>query len=127
MQTRSRPLNQQGFTLLELLSVMIIMSVLASVSIHRFHLLSDTAGIQAMASAISELNVRETLTWTNQKLSPDGWTQDADVFAQLDANLGSDYQWQSGPTISGGTLKFNSNSVHLVRNPSTSGSAGTWK
>ena len=62
MQKQLRTLNHHGFTLLELLSVMVIMGVLASVTIHRFDLISDTAGNRAIASAISELNVREALT-----------------------------------------------------------------
>ena len=127
MQKQFRALNHHGFTLLELLSVMVIMGVLASVSIHRFELISDTAGNRAIASAISELNVREALTWTNLKLSSSGWAQDEDVFVQIDTNLGSDYQWHAGPTSSGGMLEFRYNSIHLVRNPSTNVSAGVWK
>lgn len=127
MQKQLRTLNHHGFTLLELLSVMLIMGVLASVTIHRLDSISDTAGNRAIASAISELNVRETLTWTNFKLSSSGWAQDEDVFVQIDTNLGSDYHWNSGPTSSGGTLEFRFNSIHLVRSPSTDVSAGIWK
>lgn len=127
MQKQLRTLNHHGFTLLELLSVMVIMGVLASVTIHRLDLVSDTAGSRAMASAISELNVREALTWSNLKLSSSGWAQDEDVFVQVDTNLGSDYHWNSGPTSSGGTLEFRYNSIHLVRNRSTNVSAGVWK
>lgn len=127
MQKPSRPLNHQGFTLLELLSVMVIMSVLASVTIHRFDLISNTAGSRAMASAISELNEREALTWSNLKLSSAGWAKDEDVFVQVDTDLGPDYHWHSGPTSSGGTLEFRSNWIHLVRDPSTNVSAAVWR
>jgi prepilin-type N-terminal cleavage/methylation domain-containing protein len=127
MQKQLRSLNHHGFTLLELLSVMVIMGVLASVTIHRFDLISDTAGSRAIASAISELNVREALTWTNLKLSSSGWARDEDVFVLVDTDLGSDYHWQTPPTSSGGTLEFRYNSIDLVRNPSTNVSAGVWK
>lgn len=127
MQKRLRTLNHHGFTLLELLSVLVIMGVLASVTIHRFDLISDTAGSQAITSAISELNVREALTWTNAKLSSSGWARDEDVFVLVDTNLGSDYHWHAGPTSSGGTLEFRYHSIHLIRNPSTNVSAGVWK
>jgi prepilin-type N-terminal cleavage/methylation domain-containing protein len=127
MQKQLRSLNHHGFTLLELLSVMVIMGVLASVTIHRFDLISDTAGSRAIASAISELNVREALTWTNLKLSSSGWARDEDVFVLVDTDLGSDYHWQVAPTNSGGTLEFRYNSIDLVRNPSTNVSAGVWK
>jgi prepilin-type N-terminal cleavage/methylation domain-containing protein len=127
MQKQLRSLNHQGFTLLELLSVLVIMGVLASVTIHRYDLISDTAGNRAMASAISELNVREALTWTNLKLSSSGWARDEDVFVLVDTDLGSDYHWSTGPTNSGGTLEFRYNSIHLVRSPSTNVTAGVWK
>jgi prepilin-type N-terminal cleavage/methylation domain-containing protein len=127
MRKQLRTLNHHGFTLLELLSVMMIMGVLASVTIHRFDLISDTAGSRAIASAISELNVRESLIWTNLKLSSSGWARDEDVFVQVDTNLGSDYHWHAGPTSSGGTLEFKYNLIHLVRNSSTNVSAGVWK
>ena len=127
MQKRLRTLNQHGFTLLELLSVMLIMGVLTSITIHRFDFISDTADNRAIASAISELNARETLTWTNFKLSSSGWAQDEDIFVQVDTNLGSDYHWNSGPTSSGGTLEFKHSSIHLVRSPSTNASSGVWK
>ena len=120
-------LNHHGFTLLELLSVLVIMGVLASVTIHRFDLMSGTASNRAIASAISELNVREALTWTNFKLSSSGWAGDEDVFVQVDTDLGSDYHWNSGPTSSGGTLEFRYISIDLVRNPSTNVTAGVWK
>jgi prepilin-type N-terminal cleavage/methylation domain-containing protein len=119
--------NQQGFTLIELLSVMVIMSVLASVTVQRFELLSDTTTHQALKAAISELDIRETLTWTNMKLSVDGWTKDADVFAELNTNLGADYYWDPEASISGGRLHFRTESVDLVRSPSTQLSSGHWQ
>ena len=119
--------NQQGFTLIELLSVMVIMSVLASVTVQRFELLSDTTTHQAFISAISELNIRETLTWTDIKLSAEGWDNDDDVFAEVDTNLGADYSWNPQPSISGGRLYFRTKSVALVRSPSTKISSGRWE
>ena len=51
-------LNQKGFTLIELISVMIIMGVVASVSIQKFDILSDTANERALHLGIKELNIR---------------------------------------------------------------------
>ena len=123
-------LNQKGFTLIELISVMIIMGVVASVSIQKFEMVSDTAGQRALDLGIKELNIRESLTWSNMKISVDGYTNDADLWSAVlpDLDLGGKYHWNPGPDISaGGTLHFNSNSIALNRQPSTTTSAGTWE
>jgi prepilin-type N-terminal cleavage/methylation domain-containing protein len=118
--------NQNGFTLIELISVMIIMGVLATTVIKKFDILSDTAAQRALVAGISELNARESLTWTNMKMSPTGWTNDAELFSVVDTNLGDDYDWTEGPNILGGTLSFDSESKVLNRTASTSTSWGRW-
>jgi len=123
-------LNQKGFTLIELISVMIIMGVVASVSIKKFDIVSDTAGESALNLGIKELNVRESLTWSNIKISADGYTNDQDLWDLLiaDLDLGGKYRWNPGPDISaGGTLHFDSNSIALNRQPSTATAAAKWK
>jgi len=120
-------LNQKGFTLIEVISVMIIMGVVASVSIQKFDLLSDTASQQALYAGIKELNIRESLTWTNLKISNAGYTRDEDLYPLIDTNLGGGYNWNPGPTIGGGTLYFKAHSKTLTRIPSTERSAGKWE
>jgi prepilin-type N-terminal cleavage/methylation domain-containing protein len=120
-------LNQKGFTLIELISVMIIMGVVASVSIQKFDIVSDTAGIRALHLGIKELNVRESLTWSNIKISGDGYSSDAELFPLVDTNLGDAYRWDPGPDIlAGGTLHFKGNSIALNRQQSTETTAGKW-
>ena len=119
--------DQKGFTLIELISVMIIMGVVASVSIEKFDLLSDTASQQALYSGIKELNIRESLTWTNLKISSAGYTRDEDLYPLIDTDLGGGFSWNPGPTISGGTLYFRANLKTLTRIASTETSAGKWE
>lgn len=126
MNIRSSYLNQKGFTLIELISVMIILSVLATTVIKKFDILSDTASQKALLAGGSELNARESLTWTNMKLSPTGWTNDADLFTGIDTNLGTDYVWTAGPNALGGTVSFESKSKILNRTASTTSSWGKW-
>ncbi len=118
--------NQQGFTLIEMTSIMIIMGVLGSVVIQKFDILSDTAAEQAVKAGVRELNVRESLTWTDIKISSVGWTNDDEVFAKVDTDLGTDYKWNPGPTVDGGTFHFKSKPKALDRSHSTSISAGNW-
>ena len=118
--------NRKGFTLLELMSVLVIMSVMLSIAIKKFDLLSDTASITALKEGVRELNTQETLVWTQIKLSDADWTSDADVFDAIDKNLGQGYSWNPGPNVGGGTLHYRSRSVVLVRNESTRNSVGSW-
>jgi len=120
-------LNQKGFTLIELISVMIIMGVVASVSIQKFDTVTDTADERALHLGIKELNIRESLTWSNIKISADGYTNDADLFPLVDTNLSDGYRWDPGPDIlAGGTLHFKGNSIALNRQQSTETTAGKW-
>ena len=122
----SRIDNQRGFTLIELISVLIIMGVMASVVIKKFDLLSDNASITALKSAIGELESREYVTWFKIKLSDTGYTNDVDVYNAFDKDLGQGFSWNPGPEISGGGLHFKSQSVNLNRVPSTPNSPGSW-
>jgi prepilin-type N-terminal cleavage/methylation domain-containing protein len=127
MSKKRNRLNQKGFTLIEIISVMIIMGVVASVSIQKFDLLSDTASQQALYSGIKELNIRESLTWTNLKISSAGYNRDEDLYLLIDTYLGDSYNWNPGPTIGGGTLHFKAHSKTLTRIASTETSAGKWE
>jgi len=129
MSKKRDGLNQKGFTLIELISVMIIMGVVASVSIQRFDLLTDSASQHVLHAAVRELNIRESLVWTNTKISLDGYTNDEAIFDAVETNLGSGYKWDPNPPdrVSGGTLSFKSAKVTLNRQESTMTSAGKWE
>jgi prepilin-type N-terminal cleavage/methylation domain-containing protein len=119
--------DQKGFTLIELISVMIIMSVMASVAVRKLDLVTSAATDQVLQEAVKELNIRESLTWTNIKLSSTGWTNDGDIFSAMDTNLGADFVWTAGPAVSGGTLRFRTTAIALNRTSSTTSSMGCWE
>lgn len=127
MARESYMINQQGFTLIELMAALVIIGVLFSVAAKKFNLLSDTADYRVLEAGISEINMRETLTWTNIKLSQGGWTKDSDIYSQINTGLGASYSWNPGPTVAGGTLHFKSQSIALTRSASTKTSAGKWE
>lgn len=118
--------NRKGFTLIELMAVMVIMGVMVSVAIKKFDLLSDNASIIAIEAGIRELKLRESVTWFKIKLSDTGYINDVDVYNAIDKNLGQGYIWNPGPDISGGRLHFKSQSVDLNRAPSTPNSPASW-
>ena len=119
--------NQEGFTLIEIISVIIIMGVMVSVAIKKYDFLSDNAAMTVLKSGLRELNTRETVTWSKIKLSDDGYENDAEVYNAIDKNIGPGYSWNPVPNISGGTLHFKSQSIDLTRIPSTTASPGAWK
>jgi prepilin-type N-terminal cleavage/methylation domain-containing protein len=127
MKKRRSLRNQKGFTLIELLSVMIIMGVMSSVAVTKVDFITDTASTRGLAITVKELNVRESLAWSNMKISNDGYTKDEDVFAALNKDLGAKFKWNPGPTIDGGTLHCESQSIVLNRTHSTALAAGKWQ
>ena len=127
MKKRPDLRNQKGFTLIELLSVMIIMGVMGSVAVKKVDFMTDTASTKALTIAVKELNVRESLVWSQMKISLDGYTTDADLFDALDKDLGAKFTWDPGPGIDGGTLHCESQSIVLNRTHSTNSAPGQWQ
>ena len=93
--------NQQGFTLLELIAVMVIMGVMTSAGVKKFDILTDSADLTAIKAGVRELNTQESLVWIDMKLSDTGWTSDVDVYNAVEKNLGQGYRWNPGPAITG--------------------------
>jgi prepilin-type N-terminal cleavage/methylation domain-containing protein len=118
--------NCDGFTLIEIIVVLVIMSVLASVVAQRLIALDASAINKTFACAVSELNGRECLTWARVKTSPSNWISDVQVFGGYDPNLGPDFQWSS-KAPDGGVISFKGHEFKLERSPSTSSTPGSWK
>jgi prepilin-type N-terminal cleavage/methylation domain-containing protein len=99
--------NQAGFTLIEIMAVLVIISVMASVATKKYS--------------------RETLTWTNQKFATGGYKDDGEIWTAMNTDLGTSYSWTAGPNAGGGTLGFGARTMILNRTVSTNISAGRWQ
>jgi prepilin-type N-terminal cleavage/methylation domain-containing protein len=120
-------LNQKGFTLIEIIAVLVIMSILAAAGMQKMESLSDSASKQTLNHAVRELNSKEALTWALVKVSEEGWVSDEALFTKINTNLGEGYSWSSGLVLTGGTLRMRSSAVTMARTPSTISTAGIWK
>ena len=120
--------NPRGFTLIEIIAVMIILSTLAAMAIPRFINLDTNAKDRAIDSGISEINGRESLVWADIKVSPAGWSDDATLFAAMNTSLGADYSWTVAASEGGGSLSFQSGTpIVLIRTASTGLQPAKWE
>jgi prepilin-type N-terminal cleavage/methylation domain-containing protein len=124
--------NKQGFTLIEIMAVLVIMGVMGSVLVSKINAVTGTAEYRALETGIAELNAREMLYWTNAKFAPGGWTADTDVTNNPDYSTdlnrpgAIDYTWTAPATATGGELNFGSQSIELAREVSTDIKAASW-
>lgn len=119
---------QKGFTLLEIIATLVILSILAAIAVPRYINLDESARQKAVDAGVAELNGRETLVWSNIKISASGYQDDNGLWPQMNTDLGADYAWDgSPPDQSGGSLSFKAGTgVPLNRTGSTDINPGNW-
>ena len=123
----SQNTNHNGFSLVEIIAVLTILAILASVSVPRFIDLGTNASQKVLKTVANELNSREQLVWAQIKTSKIGWVDDVTLFSQIDTNLGTDYHWSPNAKIDGGILHFKDQMIKLQRISSKATSAGRWE
>ena len=117
--------NQNGFSLVEIIAVLIILSVISALVIPRLIRTDENASYRMVENAVVNLNSHEKTFWLNQKMM-DEYKNDSDMFSSIDYEIGSEYIWVDREET-GGVIRFKDNEYTLVRTPSTKESFAVWE
>lgn len=120
--------TEKGFTIVEIIAVLVILGILAAVAVGRYVDLEHNARQKAFNTVISEINARESLTWSDHKISESGFVSDAKIFGEINYSVDPNYAWNPGdPQVTGGTLTFKGESFTLSRTAATASQPAVWE
>jgi prepilin-type N-terminal cleavage/methylation domain-containing protein len=89
--------NEKGFTLIEIIAVLVILGILAAVAIPRYFSLMDQSRISAAQGAIGEIKARASGAYAKLLLTGNGADPgEPSVLASVSTDVGSDF---SGLTV----------------------------
>lgn len=122
--------NEKGFTLIELIAIMMIMAILFAVAAKKQTDLAMFANDRLVQEFAKELSVREMMVWAQAKVEPSYADDDSFIFPHMVANRHYEnvgVLWLNGPTPVGGQLTISGTKATLTRTPATTLQAGKWE
>jgi prepilin-type N-terminal cleavage/methylation domain-containing protein len=108
MKTSLLRKNQKGFTLIEIIAVLVILGILAAVAIPKYLDMRTDAITNAAKGAVSELNARERLQLAQSKLQDSSANSN---YTPPSYDLGQDW----GTIVSGTAVSFKGKSVIFTK------------
>ena len=122
MKNRKLINNEKGFTLIEIIAVLVILGILAAVAVPKFFDLQTKAREKAVYTAVSELKVRVNQHFANELLKGYVFTEISFGAASVDTNIGGDFNivdWVEGTTALTFSVLYPANSTPNKYYPNT--------
>ena len=101
--------NEKGFTLIEIIAVLVILGILAAVAIPRYISMMDQSRISAAQTAIAEVKAQASNFYASQMLAGNGTTTVTAVLNSITTTpyLGPDYDVSAATAGSGILITVN--------------------
>ena len=105
--------NEKGFTLIEIIAVLVILGILAAVAIPKYISMRDEAVLKAVKGLEGELNARERLTLAKWKL--DSTKNQSAHYDAPTYDVGTDFVPGTGVVVSGTAFTYESKQVTCTK------------